>query len=89
MYKYLMAFLTCMVFRPIQCSRLAPAGHALINNPSAEAFTGIQQTFGLFPIAIDLKQFDLLNAVFVPNATANFTGHSVSVGVPTIKSYLS
>ena len=89
MHRSLTAFLRCAVLVAMQCSCITPTEYALVNTPSAEDVTGIQQTLSLFPVAIDLKQFDLLDAVFAHNATANFTGHSVSVGVPAIKSYLS
>ena len=89
MFTLLPALLACLALFSASCSCLTPTQYALLNHPSAEDHTGIQQTLGLFPLAIDLKQFDLLDAVFAANATANFTGHSVSVGVPAIKSYLS
>lgn len=89
MHQSLTASLACVAFVALRCSCLTQTGYALINNPSADDVTGIQQTLGLFPIAIDLKQFDLLDAVFTPDAVANFTGHSISVGIPAIKDYLS
>ena len=89
MHRSLTAVFICVALVAKQCSCLTPTEYALTNNPPADDVTGIQQTLGLFPIAIDLKQFDLLDAVFAPNAVANFTGHSVSVGLPAIKTYLS
>ena len=88
MHIPLVKVLGCLALAAVQCSCITPTEYALFNNPSAGDVTGIQQTLGLFPVAIDLKQFDLLGAVFAPNATANFTGHSVSIGVPAITSYL-
>ena len=85
----LVAFCACLGLLAWQCSCLTPAEYALGNNPSAEDVTGIQQTLGLFPVAIDQKQFDLLDAVFTTNATANFRGPSLLVGVPAIKRSLS
>ena len=75
-----------LMVTPSSC--LTATEYAMVNHPSAEDVAGIQQTLGLFPVSIDLKQFDLLDAVFSVNATANFTGRSVIVGVPAIKSYL-
>lgn len=89
MHKPLAEFLTSVALVAMQCSCVTPTEYALTNNPSADDVIGIQQTLGLFPVAIDLKQFDLLDAVFTPSAVANFTGHSVSVGIPAIKTYLS
>lgn len=88
MYRSFTAFLICVACNIKQSSCLTPTEHAITNNPPADDVTGIQQTLGLFPIAIDLKHFDLLDAVFAPDAVANFTGHSVSVGLPAIKTYL-
>ncbi|KAL8686644.1 MAG: hypothetical protein Q9224_005382, partial [Gallowayella concinna] len=81
--------LTGIVLATTQCSCLPATEYAKINNPSSKDVTAIQQTLGLFPIAIDTKQFDLLDAVFTPTATGNFTGHSVAVGLPAIKSYFA
>ena len=89
MHKLVTALTTCVVLVAMQCSCLTHTEYALTNNPSANDLTRIQQTLGLFAVAIDLKEFDLLDAVFTPNAVANFTGHSVSIGVPAIKTYLS
>lgn len=89
MRTMLMASFGWVALIAVQCSCLTSAEYALVNNPSAEDVTGIQQSLGLFAVAIDLKQFDLLDVVFSANATANFTGHSVIVGVSTIKAYLS
>ena len=89
MHKKLITSIGYLALAAVQCSCLTPTEYALSNTPSAADVTGIQQTLGLFSVAIDLKQFDLLGAVFAPNATANFTGHSVSVGLPAITSYLT
>ena len=90
MHQSLTAIFTCVALLATQSSCLTPAEYALTNHPpAADDVTAIQQTLALFPLAIDLKQFDLLDAVFAPDAVANFTGHSVSVGLPAIKTYLS
>ncbi|KAL9026912.1 MAG: hypothetical protein Q9196_004495 [Gyalolechia fulgens] len=85
----LTAWLACVAVMAIQCTCLLSPSDALVNNPSAEDVTSIQQTLALFPVAVDLKQFHLLDAVFSPDATANFSGRSVTVGASAIKLYLS
>ncbi|KAL8806733.1 MAG: hypothetical protein Q9182_001131 [Xanthomendoza sp. 2 TL-2023] len=87
MHNVLTTVFTCIALATTQCLCLTPAEYAKANNASAQDITAIQQTLGLFPIAVDTKQFNLLDAVFTPTATGNFTGRSVSVGLPAIKSY--
>ena len=88
MQTHLIAYFACFGLLALQSSCLTPVEYALNNKPSAEDVTAIQQTLGLFPIAIDQNQFDLLDAVFSPNATANFGSPTRLVGIPAIRSSL-
>ncbi|KAL8898832.1 MAG: hypothetical protein Q9207_006510 [Kuettlingeria erythrocarpa] len=91
------AGLTCLALNAltvVHCLSLAPPPIGINNplpttNPSASDFAAIHQTLSLFAVSIDLKKFDLLSTVFHPDATANFTGDSLLVGIPAIKSYLA
>ncbi|KAJ9604880.1 hypothetical protein H2200_010995 [Cladophialophora chaetospira] len=57
-------------------------------SPSPETYTSIQNTLSLFSIAYDTKQLSLLDQVFTPTATTNFTGNAVQSGVPAITDFL-
>ena len=64
-----------------------PAVHAP-SEPSAATISSIQQTLSRFSVAIDTKQFQLLDSVFTPTATTNFTGKTIQSGLPAISAYL-
>ncbi len=81
------------LFTPVVFSTpTSDPGPALSNAATFAAdWATIQQTLYLFSIAVDTKEYALLNDVFMPTATANFsTPSSQNIsGLPAITALLS
>lgn len=70
----------------IKCRDHSPTADPL--HPSADVITSIQQTLSLFPVAIDSKQYGLLDQVFTPTASVAFTPTEVPSGLSNIQAWL-
>ena len=80
-----------MKFQPVTCA--AGVGFPLASvaascNATHISLESIRQTLGLFPIAIDSKQYGLLSQVFTPSATASFTEQPIQ-GLGNITLFLT